>query len=49
MSAGKGSVPRPFSVDDKTYTKNWEATFQRKTNGEDSIQPPRRDLPKPSS
>ena len=34
---GKGSVPRPFEVDQKTFESNWEAIFgKRKTdNGSD--------------
>ena len=28
---GKGSSPRPFSVDQKTYTDNWEKIFGKKT------------------
>ena len=29
---GKGSAPRPFSVDQDTFTNNWEAIFGRKDN-----------------
>ena len=29
MSAGKGSLPRPFSVDWKTYSDNWNRAFRR--------------------
>ena len=25
--AGKGDTPRPFAVDDKTFSDNWERTF----------------------
>ena len=25
--SGKGSAPRPFTVDDKTFAENWERTF----------------------
>lgn len=25
--SGKGSAPRPYSVDDETYSDNWERTF----------------------
>ena len=34
---GKGSAPRPFEVDQKTFESNWEAIFgKRKTdNGSD--------------
>lgn len=28
--AGKGSTPRPFSVDSKTYADNWDAIFNKK-------------------
>lgn len=28
---GKGSNPRPFSVDQQTYASNWEAIFGKKT------------------
>ena len=27
---GKGSSPRPFSVDQDTFNKNWEAIFKKK-------------------
>jgi hypothetical protein len=27
--AGKGSAPRPFSVDKKTFDENWEKIFVR--------------------
>lgn len=27
---GKGSVPRPFSVDHKTFSDNWDAIFNKK-------------------
>ena len=27
---GKGSIPRPYSVDQKTFANNWEATFGKK-------------------
>lgn len=27
---GKGSTPRPFSVDQKTFDDNWEQIFGRK-------------------
>jgi hypothetical protein len=29
--SGKGSKPRPFSVDRKTYESNWERIFGKKT------------------
>lgn len=28
---GKGSSPRPFSVNQETYANNWEAIFGKKT------------------
>ena len=28
---GKGSSPRPFSVDKKTFDNNWEKIFGKKT------------------
>jgi len=33
---GKGSSPRPFSVDQKTFTDNWDAIFgkNKKSEGE---------------
>jgi hypothetical protein len=30
-NAGKGSTPRPFSVDRKTFSSNWDNTFQQPT------------------
>lgn len=30
MSNGKGSKPRPKSVDYKTWEKNWEKIFSKK-------------------
>ncbi len=27
---GKGSKPRPFSVDQKTFDSNWDAIFNKK-------------------
>lgn len=26
---GKGSAPRPFSVDHKTFSDNWDAIFKK--------------------
>jgi hypothetical protein len=31
---GKGSSPRPFSVDQKTFSNNWDAIFNRKKKTE---------------
>ena len=28
---GKGSSPRPYSVDQKTYSANWDRIFKKKT------------------
>lgn len=28
--SGKGSAPRPFSVDPETYASNWDAIFGKK-------------------
>ena len=28
---GKGSSPRPYSVDQKTYSNNWDRIFKKKT------------------
>lgn len=28
--AGKGSKPRPYSVDQQTYSNNWDAIFNKK-------------------
>jgi hypothetical protein len=30
--SGKGSKPRPFSVDRKTFESNWEKIFGKKNN-----------------
>ena len=30
---GKGSAPRPYSVDQKTFENNWEAIFGKKPKG----------------
>lgn len=30
--SGKGSKPRPYSVDRKTFDKNWDAIFGKKDN-----------------
>ena len=32
---GKGSSPRPFSVDQKTFGDNYDAIFRKKTPQED--------------
>ena len=33
--AGKGSSPRPFSVDKKTYDSNWDKIFSKKQQNEE--------------
>lgn len=33
---GKGSKPRPFSVDQKTFDTNWEAIFGEKNKFEEN-------------
>jgi len=30
--AGKGSLPRPFSVDVETYTNNWQQAFTKSSS-----------------
>lgn len=32
--SGKGSKPRPYSVDRKTYDKNWDSIFGKKEKQE---------------
>lgn len=32
--SGKGSKPRPFSVDRKTFDKNWDTIFGKKEDKE---------------
>ena len=34
---GKGSTPRPFSVDKKTFEDNWELAFGKKQTEEELI------------
>lgn len=31
-NGGKGSRPRPFSVDQKTFDSNWDAIFKKENN-----------------
>jgi hypothetical protein len=38
--SGKGSRPRPFSVDQKTFDNNWDAIF-KKQQPEFQQQPPK--------
>ena len=35
--AGKGSTPRPFSVDIDTYSNNWDNIFKRKSEPEQPV------------
>ncbi len=32
---GKGSAPRPYSVDQDTFTNNWDAIFKKEKNSDD--------------
>ena len=32
---GKGSSPRPFAVDQDTFSKNWETIFKKKKSDEE--------------
>ena len=34
---GKGSTPRPFSVDKKTFDKNWNKAFNNSKSDEKSL------------
>ena len=34
---GKGSRPRPFSVDQKTFDNNWDMIFKKKNKEEKTI------------
>ena len=33
--SGKGSRPRPFSVDQKTFESNWDAIFGKKKKSDE--------------
>lgn len=35
--SGKGSTPRPFSVDQKTFDDNWDKIFNSPTERDDAI------------
>lgn len=37
--AGKGDTPRPFAVDDKTFSDNWERTFGAKAESSPHKEP----------
>lgn len=41
-TGGKGSRPRPFSVDRKTFDTNWDAIFKKDTS---SVQQKKTELP----
>lgn len=32
---GKGSAPRPYSVDQDTFSNNWDAIFKKEKNSDD--------------
>jgi hypothetical protein len=32
---GKGSAPRPYSVDSDTFESNWDKIFRKKKNSDD--------------
>ena len=34
---GKGSAPRPFSVDKKTFDDNWDRIFKRQKELKDNV------------
>lgn len=34
---GKGSKPRPKSIDYKTWGKNWEKIFKKQSNNSDRV------------
>ncbi len=36
--SGKGSKPRPYSVDQETFTSNWDKIFSNKTKQEEALQ-----------
>lgn len=35
--SGKGSSPRPYSVDQKTFNENWDAIFNNPKDRDDAI------------
>ncbi len=48
---GKGDSPRPYSVDQKTFSNNWDAIFGKKQKQEETQaddHPVEGDLPKDS-
>jgi ubiquinone/menaquinone biosynthesis C-methylase UbiE len=36
--SGKGSKPRPYSVDQKTFDNNWDVIFKKKTDREKALE-----------
>lgn len=46
--SGKGSSPRPFSVDDDTFASNWDAIFRKAAN-DDRQDKPQDEAPKADS
>lgn len=32
---GKGSAPRPYSIDHNTFSSNWDAIFKKEKNSDD--------------
>ena len=36
--SGKGSKPRPYSVDQKQFASNWDAIFNKKSTLQDRMQ-----------
>jgi hypothetical protein len=34
----KGSKPRPFSVDQKTFDSNWDSIFKKKMTPEEALE-----------
>jgi len=43
---GKGSTPRPFGVDHKTYSDNWDKIFGKKPKKEKEKQDASKSKPK---
>lgn len=42
--SGKGSRPRPYSVDRKTFDTNWERIFGKKIKKENSKKKQKQDI-----
>ena len=36
--SGKGSNPRPYSVDQKTFESNWDSIFNKKAKQEKALE-----------